>query len=198
MATPTTTWMKLTFRLGLDGNPLRRRSDRIEAWLAPAAVALFLAASPVAGVVAGAWVHAESAAAHNASLSWQRLRGVLLEAAPGPAFSDHGSNAWLEPTLARWTVDGREHVGDVPAAAGSSAGSAVTVLVNRAGQVQLPPPTAGQVRGRVISATAIALGAIAVVLAAAAWLARLVLNRRRLAGWETAWLAVGPRWSRQA
>ena len=83
MATPTTTWMKLTRRLGRDGNPLRRRSDLIEAWLLPAVIAVFLALCPVVAVVTAAWVHADNAAARHAQLSWHRAEAVLLQAAPG-------------------------------------------------------------------------------------------------------------------
>jgi hypothetical protein len=57
--------------------------------------------------------------------------------------------------------------------------------------------TTAQAGDRVLADTVIALAGLAAMLAGLAWLARRVLDRRRLAGWETAWLAVGPRWSRQ-
>ncbi len=197
MATPTTTWMKLNRRLGRDGNPLRRRSDLIEAWLLPAVIAVFLALCPVVAVVTGAWVHADNAAARHAQLSWHRAEAVLLQAAPGPEMSDNGANSWVVWTLARWTMDGRRHVGDVPAAAKSRAGSTVAVWLDHAGNIRTPPLTAAQVGERVVTATSFVLAGLAVLLAGLAWLARRALDKRRLAGWETAWLAVGPRWSRQ-
>ena len=46
-------------------------------------------------------------------------------------------------------------------------------------------------------AGALALAVLAVFLAGLALLGRRVLDRRRLAGWEAAWLSVGPQWSRQ-
>ncbi len=70
------------------------------------------------------------------------------------------------------------------------------VWLDRAGQVQVPPPTASQVQDRVIGAAAVALAALAVLLASLALLVRQVLDRRRLAGWDAAWQAVGPQWSR--
>jgi hypothetical protein len=45
MAMPTTTWLRLARRLGRGTNPLRRRTDVIEAWLVPAAFVVFLALS---------------------------------------------------------------------------------------------------------------------------------------------------------
>jgi hypothetical protein len=197
MATAAMTWMRLTRRLRRDRNPLRRRSDLIEGWLLPAVIAAFLAASPLVAGAAGLWVRADNAAAKHAQLSWHRVPAVLLEAAPGPAMSDNGANTWVVRTSARWTADGRPRIASVPAPAGTRAGSTVPVWLDRAGNVRMPPLTAAQASDRVVVATLIALAGLAVLLAGMALLARRVLDRRRLAGWETAWLSVGPHWSHQ-
>jgi hypothetical protein len=197
MAASAKTWRKLTARLGRDRNPLRRRADLIDAWLLPAALAAFLALVPVVAAVTGAWVRADNAAARHAQLSWHRARAVLLQAAPGPEMSDNGASTWLVWTLARWSVDGRSYTGDVPASAKSRAGSTETIWLDRTANVRVPPLTPPQVGNRVLAMTFIALAVLAVVLAGLGWLARWALDRRRLAGWETAWLAAGPRWSHQ-
>jgi hypothetical protein len=44
----------------------------------------------------------------------------------------------------------------------------------------------------------IALAILAVFLAGIAWIAARILDKRRLASWESDWLVVGPRWSRQS
>lgn len=198
MAAPTTRWMRLARRLGCDGNPLRRRSDRIEARLLPAAIAIFLALSPLVVGVTGMWIRADNAAARHAQLSWHPVTAVLVQAAPGPEVSDNGANTWIVWTPARWTVDGRQRVGDVPAVSGSRAGSTETVWLNRAGKVQMPPLTAGQVGNLILTVASIALVVLAMLLVGLAILIRRALERRRLAAWETAWLAVGPRWSHQS
>ena len=195
--TPTTTWMKLARRLGRDGNPLRRRSDIVEAWLLPAALAAFLILGPIVAVVTVAWVHADEGAARHAQLSWHQVDAVLLQAVPGPEMSDYGANGWLAWTPARWTVNGLRHSGEVPAAAGSRAGSAVPVWLDRAGKAHAPPLTAAQLGDRAVTATWIALAILAMLLAGLAGLGKRALDKRRLASWETAWLAVGPRWSHQ-
>ena len=82
MATPTKTWLKLTRRLGVDGNPLRRRSDLLDAWLLPVAIAAFLALCPIVAVVTGVWVRADNAAQRHDQLSWHREQAVLQAAAP--------------------------------------------------------------------------------------------------------------------
>jgi hypothetical protein len=196
MTTPTTTWTRLTGRLGFDRNPLRRPADLIAAWLLPAVIAAFLALGPLAAGAASLWVHAGNAAARHAQRSWHRVPAVLLQAAPGPLMSDSGANTWLVETPARWTAGGRTHTAKVPAAAGTSADAVVPVWLDRAGQVMFPPQTAGQVQERVLVAAAAALAALAVLLASLALLARRVLDRRRIAGWDAAWQAVGPQWSR--
>ncbi len=199
--TPTMTWTKkVARRLGADGNPLRRRSDRIEAWLVPLAVAAFLALSPLVTSLAASWVHADVAAARHAQRSWHQVSAVLLAAAPGPMMSGNGSHldSWLVWTPARWTADGRTRIARVPAGAGSWAGAAVPVWLDRAGHVQLPPLTAGQVRGRAVAVAMAAVIALAVFLGFVLALIRRLLDRRRLASWETAWLSVGPQWSRRA
>jgi hypothetical protein len=43
--------------LGLDRNPLRRSSDRAEAWIRIGLLTVFLIAAPMAAPAAGAWAH---------------------------------------------------------------------------------------------------------------------------------------------
>ena len=46
---------RLARALGLDGNPLRRASDRAEAWIRIGLLAVFLIAGPLAGLGAAGW-----------------------------------------------------------------------------------------------------------------------------------------------
>lgn len=197
MTTPTMAWTKLVHRLGPGDNPLRRRSDLIEAWLLPVAAAAFLVLAPLVAWAAVLWVHADAAPAEHAARSWHEVPAVLLHATPGPMMSDSASDSWVVWTLASWTADGQRHVAKVPAAAGISAGSTVPVWLNRAGHVQPLPLTASQVSDRVDIVVAAVLSVLAVVLSCLAMAGRSLLNRKRLAAWEAAWLAVGPQWSRQ-
>jgi hypothetical protein len=194
-AMPRAAWTKLVRRLGWDDNPLRPRSDLMGRWLLPAVIIIFVAMCPVVATVTGMRVRADNAAVVHAQRDWRPVTAVLLRAAPGSAQSDHGTNTWLTWTPARWRVAGQSRVGDVPAVAGSRAGSRQTVWLNRAGQVQVPPLTARQVGNRVRADTAMALAALAFVLAGLWLLARRALNRRRLRDWEMEWLTVGPLWT---
>jgi hypothetical protein len=197
MTTPTMTWWRLTRRPGRDRNPLRRRSDVIEAWLLPVAMIAFVTLSPLAGAAAGLRARADNVAAHRAEQTWHRTDAVLLQASPGPLFVDGGANTWVVWTPARWTSDGRQRFGEVPAAAGTRAGSTVPVWLDRAGHAQSPPLTAAQDQHHVIVAVSLALAALAVLLAGLALLTRRLVNWRRLAGWEAAWRSVSPQWSQR-
>jgi hypothetical protein len=195
MSAPTMRWTRLARRLGRRRNPLCRRSDLIEAWLLPAVVAAFCVLGPLVAGGGALWARADNAAAHRAQLSWHQVHAVLLQAAPGPMMPDNGANTWMVWTPARWTAGGRPRLGNVPAASGTPAGSAVPVWLDRAGHAQLPPLTAAQAADRVIRAMATWIAGLALLLIGSALLARRALDRRRLAGWETDWLSVGPQWS---
>jgi hypothetical protein len=190
----TTAWTRVQRRLGLDHNPLRRRSDLIAAWLLPAVLAAMLVLGPVTAIAASRWANGQDAAAWRAQRSWHHVPAVLLVSAPGPMFPDGGANAWTVWTPARWTADGRTHVANVPAATDTAAGTVVTVWLDRAGQVRMPLTTAAAGE-RVATTAAMAVGALALLLIGLAVLARWVLDHRRLAGWGTGWLSVGPQWS---
>ncbi len=183
-------------RLGLDHNPLRRRSDVVEGWLLPVALVAFLMLAPLVAGLAGAGIRADDAAAQRAERTWRPVSAVLLEAAPGPMMPDNGANAWLVWTPARWAAGGRMRTGAVPAPSGTAAGATVRVWLDRTGKVQVPPLTAAGADHRVALAMGFALIGLALFLAGLLLLVRHVLERRRLAGWEAAWLAVGPQWSR--
>ena len=196
-AKPTTTWMRLAHRLGRDPNPLRRRSDVIEAWLAPAAIVVFLALSPLVAVLAATGVRADDAAAQHVQQSWHPVTAVLLRAAPGPQFSDNGANTWTEWAPARWTAGGRHYTGNIPVPADSRAGSTQTVWLDSGGHVRVPAMTKPELSGAIGTGILLALAGLAVLLAVAARLGRWALDRKRMASWGDAWLSVGPRWSHQ-
>jgi hypothetical protein len=190
------TWTRLARRLRGDGNPLRRRSDVAEAWLVPGAIAAFLALGPLVVLASLLVVHAGNAADQRAERALHSVRAVLLAAAPGPMQSAGGSNAWLDWTPARWTVDGVRHSGRIPVRAGTSAGAVVHVWLDRAGRVRVPPLTGGMARDRIRVAMTAALAVLAAFLAGLVLAGRVLLNRHRQAAWAAAWRAVEPEWSR--
>lgn len=90
---------RLARALGLDRNPLRRATDRAEAWIRVGLLAVFLIAGPMAAGAAGAW-------AYHAGISGARVQtaqtshdapAVALQPvfAGGLAKADARSQAWL-------------------------------------------------------------------------------------------------------
>jgi hypothetical protein len=174
-------------------NTLRRPVDRIEGTVLVALTVAFLVALAVASVLG---VHAyQSQRAASAGL--RQVVAVLSQA--GPLFYDNlGHPGQAE---ARWRDSGGSERSGVlttstaPGIAGAAAGARIPVWLDRSGQPVTPP--GGQVAmivNALAPSTAVAGGA-AITLLACYGLCRLVLDRRRLAAWESAWSLTGPRWT---
>jgi hypothetical protein len=171
---------RLARRVGLDGNPLRRPIDKIEACLATLSLVVFLTGAPALSVAAGrAWVRGHFE---------RRVSAVLLRTAP-PVTG-------LVP--ARWIApDGRTRTGRIPDSIGLAAGRTVSLWVNAVGSPTGPPLDHGAVLGREAMAAVFVPIVLGWVLLFLAEVGRWVLDRRRLAGWDVAWAEVGPQWTRR-
>ncbi len=180
-------------RLLAGRNQLRRPHDRIEGAAILVLTVAFVAAMAGASLL-GARLY-QSQLAGAAQL--RPATAILTQDGPRPDIR-------LVPTghaLARWPAPGgREKSGmleavTTPAISGAVAGARVLVWLNRMGQPAAPPPgRASMMVGAVLMALAVAAG-IAAGLLLPYRLCRLVLDRRRLAAWESAWALTGPRWS---
>jgi hypothetical protein len=191
---PTRTWTRLSRRLAFDHNPLRRREDVIAAWLLPGVIVALLILGPLMIFGADRWAAARNEAAWQAQQTWHWVPAVLLTSAPGPLFPDGGANSWITWTPARWTADGATRTASVPVVSDTRSGTTVTVWLDRNGNVR-EPLTQSAARNRVMTAAALSLLALTLLLTAAALIIRSMLNRRRLAGWETGWLSAEQQWS---
>jgi hypothetical protein len=181
-----------------DRNPLRRGSDWAETAVLAVLVIAFLAAAPFAARASGAWAHA---IAHRVQLTQEASRyqvtAVLADPAPK---AQAGSWGTFEPQVrARWTApDGKAVTGEIPAPAGTAAGTRLTVWTSRDGQLTEPPLQDSQVADQVTLAQIGGVAALAMLLAVAGLLARRALDKRRMAAWDADWLATGPRWTTRA
>jgi hypothetical protein len=189
---------RLGRRLWMGRSPLRRRMDRIEAWITVLLLAVLLIGAPVAGATAGGWMQRQGWLEQRAQQSWHQVPAVLLKTAPAlPNFDLRTSWNYEVMTLARWFGPGGRHLaGQIPATPGTLAGTTVPVWVNASGRETVQPLLHRELIKRELGAEVVAPFALALLLLSVGLLVRWLMDRRRLAGWETNWAFVGPRWSR--
>ena len=185
---------QLARRLGLNGSPLRRRTDKIAVCLAALLVVVFLLGAPVVSMVA-IEAAGRMAAGQQVTRSWRQVSAVVQKAAPAPPAWELSGYTWVR---ARWTApDGRARAGQIPVSTAVAVGQTVRVWVDAAGTPTGPPPNPGAVIADQAAAALAAVVTLGVTLVCLMCAVRWALNRRRLANWETEWAAVGPQWTRR-
>src|SRR5215467_2632078 len=128
---------RLARRLGLDGNPLRRRIDKIAACLAALLMGVFLIGAPMLSMAAARWVGHTAAAGQRASRSWRQVPAVVLRGAPPLAVGEVFGTSWVK---ARWTApDGHKREGGISVSTRLPAGRTVRLWVDTAGSPTGPP-----------------------------------------------------------
>lgn len=178
-----------------DRNPLRRTADRVEAAIMAVLAVILLAAGPLAGIAAVDRAAAAGARAGHAQAGWHPTMAVVLLGAPNQVGGLE--QAAPEPAaLATWTApDGTRHEGQVRVPDGTKAGATVPVWTNRSGTLEAAPVQRGNVIVWETLAALAAVTALIVAVVIAGFLARMVLDRRRLAAWDAAWPVAESRWT---
>ena len=188
---------RLGRRLGLDRNPLRRRTDKIARLLMAQFLMAVLIGAPLFGIAAFHWAGRAGAAELRAERSWREVPAVLLRSVPGPNSYADGvfGYSWVP---ARWTApDGQVRTGDIPVEVGLAAGRKVLMWVDAVGRPTDVPITDRAVLARAVTAAAVATAVLLIALSCLALIGRWLLDRRRLADWELAWAIVGPQWTKR-
>lgn len=181
--------------IGWDRNPLRRRIDRVEAVMVIGLIAAFLVAAPVLAAVAGHETWAASLRQQRADAAWRQVPATVQRGTPAQRDGSPGptGTVWV---LARWTApDGQPRSGLVPVSPAAPAGSRRWIWVNRAGSLTGPPPRHSWMAMAGVLTPYIL--AVILLLSLTGYAGRCLLGRRRLADWDRAWEAVGPKWTRQ-
>jgi hypothetical protein len=180
-----------------DGNPLRRRLDRVEAVIFGALIVAAMAGAPVAAALGGHWayVSAQQAARVQRETSHQ-VQAVLL-AVPGSSPGGYSVTP-LVAVQARWTApNGAVRTGEIAVPAASVKDKTVPVWTDSAGDLTSTPMTPAQVADQGTFGTAIAVVLTLVTLFVAAGITRFIVNRRRIAAWAADWAVTAPVWTRQ-
>ncbi|MFE0546437.1 Rv1733c family protein [Streptomyces sp. NPDC058891] len=172
-------------------NPLRRREDRVEAWVVSAVWAVAAVGGTTAGLVTA---HAADEAFAQQRAARHAVHAVLLTdvANRPPALGSPEGKVWA---TVRWTAsDGSARTGGTLVDTGLGAGSRVVVWQDGHGTLATAPPSPaaaaaeaavlGAFAGLCLTGTVHAVGAVT----------RWRLDQRRVEAWGREWDLVGPMW----
>ncbi|MFE8946808.1 hypothetical protein [Streptomyces sp. NPDC007856] len=181
----------------LQHNPLRRRSDVVEAWTLLIVAVLLFVVTPLVGVAAGLRAHdtARSVAAAQRAERHQ-VRARVFGDPPERLSAEQGDRAYPYRAHVRWTEPGkgtRTAWARVPA--GTRTGDTVSVWFDARGRSVSPPPDDAAVWQHAVTIGLVAAGGSAAAVLLVHAVERRIALRHRLAEWEREWARTGPRWT---
>lgn len=170
---------------GWDPNPLRRTTERIQAWAVLLVIISYVPIAMAAAGYAGHWAREAGVRAQHAPHPRQ-VAAVVLTAAdatrPVPA-------VWVQ---ARWAIKSRTRTGQVPVPPDTPAGAVVRAWVDRNGHLTSPPLTTAQLNDQVLTVQVVTAVLTAELLGLSLCALRWHLTRRRLAQWDSEWRSIDP------
>lgn len=185
----------LTRRYGLDHNPLRRRSDRIEVaalWTATMSMAVWL---PVALLIGFAVFHQNKTISAQQYASRHNVAALLIGPPPVAVTEQGGATVFFSD--ARWSAGSAgTHVGQIQVPPNTAAESVVHIWTNDSGAQVAAPLTWGSALGRGAIAAGSTIAALGLLLWGSLRVAKWRLNRRRFVAWEREWQHIDPHLSR--
>jgi hypothetical protein len=178
-----------------DRNLLRRRWDRIEAFIFGGLLVVAAAGAPVVAMAASHWAYTS---AHQAA----RLQREASSPVPADLLAVPGTTPSAVTTMvmarAQWTAPaGATRTGAIPVRAGSVRGDVVTIWTDQAGDLVNAPMTPAQVADQGTFGLVAGIALTVVTLLVAAGVTRILVNRRRMAAWDADWAVTAPMWTRQ-
>lgn len=190
-------WQRFRRWAGVDGNPLRRRSDRLQAWMRLAALVFALAGLVVTGIAARATYAADVALQRADATAGYRTTGHVLSATDANVSPDGTvlrgmiRVAWHDRT-------GQRHVQLLVAPGGGPAPTgAIPLWVDARGKPSATAPQSGQPATAAVMTGLLGAGLTVTVTVLLYLLALVPVERRRLAEWQSEWSVVEPGWRRQ-
>lgn len=183
-------------------NPLRRRSDLVEAWAGLATAVAVGVGAPLAGWATGQavdgrlehTVRLEHAARHQVAAVVVRTTSRPVPVTDTDAIS---ALAAARTAVVRWTgPDGAPRTGTVFIAHRHAAGDLLPVWTDTAGRLVQRPMDEATARTNAVAAGIGTAGGIAALACAARQMLGWRIMRRRLADWEREWARVGQDWGR--
>ncbi|WP_338702698.1 hypothetical protein V2W30_35500 [Streptomyces sp. Q6] len=170
-------------------NPLRRRSDVVEAWTVLAVGSAVFVGAPAAGLAAGRVAYDDARATSVAQRQERhQARAVLVaDAPPKASWSGPGAQASFRVPV-RWeTASGATRTGTVRVHAGTREGETTWVWLDRQDRLVAAPLGGTDLWTRVGSVAAGTGAGAAGTAVLVGWSVRRRLDRGRLAEWDRAW-----------
>ncbi|AQS71090.1 DUF3592 domain-containing protein [Streptomyces pactum] len=178
-------------------NPLRRRSDVVEAWTVLVVAILLVVGAPLLGAATGWWSHQQArAVAAEQRAERHRVSAEVVGRTPDtlPSVQTGGQHSY-RATVHWSTPDGTDRSTSARVPAGTRHGDRVDVWLDSRGR-SVPPPTDPSAiwQHSVTIGVCTTLGtALTVLLAHCA--VRKVALRRRMAEWDRDWALTEPQWT---
>jgi hypothetical protein len=167
-------------------NPLRRRADKVEAWVVLGAWLLTALVGVFAGLAASRSVEGTLA---RERVEWRQVEARLVAKAPG-TFAGQTGTASSDQVWAkvRWAApDGTSHTGQVRVRPGSATGTPVSVWTDAEGRLVTRPTTPAQAHLRAALIGALVGASAAIVPFVGGRTLRARLERRRIDQWDAEW-----------
>ncbi|MEU5979288.1 hypothetical protein [Streptomyces sp. NPDC047315] len=178
-------------------NPLRRRSDLVDAWIGLLLAVLLFIGAPLAGTLTGSAVHArEAAEADRVRSTSHSVQAVVTGDVPQLSTdSQQTGGAVLLPATVRWTTaDGtRTAVAKVPA--GAERGSHVQIRVDDRGRVVPAPRSDAAITAEAIETGSFVTAGAVLVVAGVRLTANTLSTHHHLVEWERDWVKTAPDWT---
>lgn len=179
-------------------NPLRRRSDVVEAWTVLAVAVLLFIGAPLAGAAVGWWVYDGAqtrAAAQRAER--HRVSAVLVGTAPAAVASPQVGRQPTYPVKVRWSEPARgSRTGEIQVPAGSRRGDRTEIWLDSYDRSVGPPVSDSAIWQHTLTTGVLTAGGVVALVFGGHFVVRRVAARRRLAEWERGWARTGPEWRR--
>ncbi|MFG2947972.1 Rv1733c family protein [Streptomyces adustus] len=179
-------------------NPLRRRNDVVQGWIALGLFLAVTAATPAAMFLVGdaAYRHHRQTARDEAAVRHHTPAVLLYDVPRHPEPGSPEAKLTRYPVTVRFTdPHGHSRTARADVEPALSAGSEVRVWVSDEGKITEPPLSTEQIRNRTMGAAMVAALTVPVIgVAAYGWAARR-LERRNLVLWDIAWARTAPRWT---
>ena len=190
-------WRRLRRLLGLERNPLRRRTDRFQTWLRVATLVVGLVGLAVTGFAVQRTYATGSASQRETALVGYRTTGQVLSSSD-PAVSPDGTIVRGTLRVAWRDHAGRQHTQLVVAPNERKArATSLPLWIDARERASAQPPHPGQSAAAATMAGILGTGLTITVAVILYMLVMLPVERRRLAEWQAEWSVVEPGWRRQ-